>query len=64
MTEKQIAGLAPALRSYLHGYEDYLGGGAVREHVDIYCRGLLSDLQRKSVEPIALAAGACVRSLQ
>ncbi|MCY2950512.1 MAG: hypothetical protein NTU53_00855 [Planctomycetota bacterium] len=34
MTEKQIAGLAPALRSYLHDYEDHLGGGAVREHVD------------------------------
>jgi SRSO17 transposase len=64
MTEEQIAGLAPALRSFLHGYEDYLGGRAVREHVDTYCRGLLSDLPRKSVEPIALAAGACVRSLQ
>ena len=64
MTEKQIAGLAPALRSFLYGYEGYLGGGAVRKHVDTYCRGLLSDLPRKSVEPIALAAGACVRSLQ
>lgn len=64
MTEHQIAGLAPALRSHLHGYGEYLGGKAVRQHVDAYCRGLLSDLPRKSVEPIALAAGACVRSLQ
>jgi SRSO17 transposase len=64
MTEAQIAGLAPALRSCLHSYGDCLGGRAVRDHVDAYCRGLLSDLPRKSVEPIALAAGACVRSLQ
>lgn len=64
MTEEQIGGLGPALRTHLHSYGAYLGGGAVREHVDLYCRGLLSDLPRKSVEPMALAAGACVRSLQ
>jgi SRSO17 transposase len=29
-----------------------------------YCRGLLSELQRKSVEPIALASGCAVRTLQ
>jgi SRSO17 transposase len=29
-----------------------------------YCRGLVSDLARKSVEPIALAAGCAVRTLQ
>lgn len=64
MTEDQIAGLVPALQSHLNRYGSHLGGGAVRKHVDLYCRGLLSDLPRKSVEPIALAAGACVRSLQ
>jgi SRSO17 transposase len=64
MTEQQIAGLVPALRSHLRSYRSHLGGDAVRRHVDLYCRGLLSDLPRKSVEPIALAAGACVRSLQ
>jgi SRSO17 transposase len=36
----------------------------VRQHIGAYCRGLASDLPRKSVEPIALAAGATVRSLQ
>jgi SRSO17 transposase len=30
----------------------------------VYCRGLLSDLPRKSVEPIACAAGTAVRTLQ
>jgi SRSO17 transposase len=64
MTEEQIAGLVPALRSHLNSYGSHLGGAAVRKHVDLYCRGLLSDLPRKSVEPIALAAGSCVRSLQ
>ncbi|MBN9120774.1 MAG: IS701 family transposase [Planctomycetes bacterium] len=33
-------------------------------HFDNYCRGLLSDLPRKSVEPIALACGTAVRALQ
>jgi SRSO17 transposase len=33
-------------------------------HFDNYCRGLLSDLPRKSVEPIALASGTAVRTLQ
>jgi SRSO17 transposase len=33
-------------------------------HLGTYCRGLLSDLQRKTAEPIALAAGTPVRTLQ
>lgn len=33
-------------------------------HFDYYCRSLLSDLPRKSVEPIALACGTAVRTLQ
>jgi SRSO17 transposase len=64
MTEEQIAGLAPALRDHLRSYSRYLGREPIVGHVGMYCRGLLSDLPRKSVEPIALAAGACVRSLQ
>jgi hypothetical protein len=34
------------------------------EHLHAYCRGLLSDLPRKSAEPIALACGTAVRTLQ
>ena len=64
MTEEQIAGLGPALRVHLRSYRSFLGRGPILGHIDMYCRGLLSDLPRKSVEPIALAAGACVRSLQ
>ena len=64
MTEDQIAGLGLALRVHLRNYRSFLGRGPILGHIDTYCRGLLSDLARKSVEPIALAAGACVRSLQ
>ena len=64
MTEEQIAGLGPALRSHLRTYGRYLGLAPTLGHVGTYCRGLLSDLARKSVEPTALTAGACVRSLQ
>jgi SRSO17 transposase len=32
-------------------------------HPSAYCRGLASDLPRKSVEPIALAAGTAAQTL-
>jgi SRSO17 transposase len=64
MTKEEILGLAPALRTHLQSYRRYLGGKAVQGHIDTYCRGLLSDLPRKSVEPMALDGGATVRSLQ
>jgi len=64
MTEGQIQALGPAFRAHLHSYSTFLGRGPIVGHIDTYGRGLLSDLPRKSVEPIALAAGACVRSLQ
>jgi SRSO17 transposase len=41
-------------------FEDCFGQDRTREHLHIYCRGLLSDLPRKSVEPIALG-GTAVR---
>jgi SRSO17 transposase len=64
MTQQEIAGLGPAWRSCLGDFRRHLGEGPVRQHIATYCRGLASDLPRKSVEPIALAAGATVRSLQ
>ena len=33
-------------------------------HLHSYCRGSLSDLARKSMDPIALACGTAVRTLQ
>jgi SRSO17 transposase len=64
MKEKDIGELAPAWREHLRRFRAFLGGKAVQGHINLYCRGLQSDLPRKSVEPIALSAGATVRSLQ
>ena len=64
MTPEQVAALGPAFAAYLRGFEDCFGRDRTREHLHAYCRGLLSDLPRKSVEPIALAAGTAVRTLQ
>jgi SRSO17 transposase len=64
MTEVQIAGLRPALTDYLGNFRKFFPRLPTFGHLGVYCRGLLSDLARKSVEPIALAAGAAVRTLQ
>jgi SRSO17 transposase len=64
MTEEQIAGLGPAFTEYLGSFRKCFARQPTFKHMGTYCRGLLSDLPRKSVEPIALAAGATVRTLQ
>jgi len=64
MSPEQIAGLATALTEFLGLFRNCLGECRLRDHLATYCRGLLSNLPRKSVEPIALAAGSTVRALQ
>lgn len=64
MTPDQVAALGPAFAAYLREFEDCFVQERTRDHLHTYCRGLLSDLPRKSVEPIALAAGTAVRTLQ
>jgi len=64
MTAEQIAGLGPAFTSYLDCFESCFVTRKTFGHLSTYCRGLLSDLARKSVEPVALAAGCAVRTLQ
>ncbi len=64
MTEDQIAGLGPALTQFLGGFRKCFPRLPTFRHLGTYCRGLLSDLVRKSVEPIALAGGTAVRTLQ
>lgn len=64
MTPEQIAGLGGALSQFLRSFHGCFFECRLLDHFDVYCRGLLSDLQRKSVEPIALAAGSTVRALQ
>lgn len=64
MTDQEIAGLGPAFAGYLGRYRGCFLQKRTAAHFDNYCRGLLSDLPRKSVEPIALACGTAVRTLQ
>ena len=64
MTEQEIASLGPAFAAYLRRYRGCFRQKRTAAHFDTYCRGLLSDLPRKSVEPIALQAGTAVRTLQ
>jgi SRSO17 transposase len=64
MTEQQIEALAPALADFLEHYLFCCGYTPTFAHLGVYCRGLLSNLERKTAEPIALAAGVPVRTLQ
>jgi SRSO17 transposase len=63
MTEEQVRAVGPAFARFLGGFERFFDPRSV-DHLRTYCRGLLSDSPRKSVEPIALAAGTAVRTLQ
>jgi SRSO17 transposase len=64
MTEQEIAALGPAFAKHLAGFRRCFVRKTTVAHFDTYCRGLLSDLPRKSIEPIALEAGTAVRTLQ
>lgn len=64
MTDQDIAELTPAFSTFLRRFRPCFLQGRTAGHFDSYCRGLLSDLPRKSVEPIALACGTAVRTLQ
>ena len=64
MTMEQVAALGPAFTDYLRDFRPCFVTKNTFGHLGTYCRGLLSDLPRKSVEPIALAAGCAVRTLQ
>lgn len=64
MTDQQISELGGAFSTYLNRYRDCFLQRRTAAHFDNYCRGLLSDLPRKTVEPIALQAGTAVRTLQ
>lgn len=64
MTAEQVAALGPAFTDYLRCFRPCFVTSNTFAHLGAYGRGLLSDLARKSVEPIALAAGCAVRTLQ
>jgi SRSO17 transposase len=64
MTADQILSLAPALAEFLGDFADCFGRLEPREHLGHYVRGQLSNLPRKSVEPIALFNNIAPRTLQ
>jgi SRSO17 transposase len=64
MTADQIRSLQPALAALLKRFRPFFHREATFEHWERYLLGLMADLRRKSVEPIALAAGVAVRTLQ
>lgn len=64
MTDEQISRLGPAFADYLGGFRPCFAVEATAGHFGTLCRGLLSDLPRKSVEPIALSSGTDERTLQ
>src|SRR2546423_5339712 len=64
MTEQQLRALGPTLNRYLEPFLFCCAYTQTFDHLHTYVHGLLSDLGRKSVEPIALRAGTPVRTLQ
>jgi SRSO17 transposase len=64
MEAKQIRLLEPRLDQFLHRFADCFERKDTRSHLGTYVRGQLSDLNEKSVEPIALEAGMAPRTLQ
>jgi SRSO17 transposase len=64
MDAKRIRELEPLLEKYLACFADCFPHANTQEHLDVYVRGQLSDLPRKSVEPMALQASVPPRTLQ
>jgi SRSO17 transposase len=64
MDAETILRIRPVLTEYLHEYDGCMGRVMNRGHLAVYVAGQLSDLDRKSIEPIADAAGVPPRTLQ
>ena len=64
MDADTIMEIRPALTQYLHEFDGCMGRVSNCAHMETYVSGQLSDLDRKSVEPIADAAGVPPRTLQ
>jgi SRSO17 transposase len=64
MNADQIRSLQPALAALLERFRPCFQKASTFAHWERYLLGLMADLKRKSIEPIALAAGTAVRTLQ
>ena len=64
MDARQIRKLKPMLDTYLGEFDDCFGRSEPAANLRVYVNGQLSDLPRKSIEPIADRAGVPPRTLQ
>jgi SRSO17 transposase len=64
MDAKAIEGLRKRLRVFLNEFTGCFGRREPAEHLHTYIQGQLSDLPRKSIEPMALCFGTPPRTLQ
>lgn len=64
MTTDQVQALGPEFTAFLRPFERFFDTLKTVRHFRNYTRGLLSDLPRKTAEPLALAAGVPPRNLQ
>ena len=60
----QIKGIGKELNTFLSQFDDCFSRSGSRQNLHAYVNGQLSDLPRKSIEPIALAANIPPRTLQ
>jgi SRSO17 transposase len=64
MTADEIIRLRPRIRQFLRRFDDCFAHDGTRAHLAAYVQGQLSNLPRKSVEPIAVAADIPPKTLQ
>jgi len=64
MEAAALVSLLPDLESFLRRFDDCFVRKEQRSSLRAYVRGQLSDLRRKSIEPMALACGLPPRNLQ
>jgi len=64
MNYEQLASFEPALAEFLEKVRHCFKRDKTFAYLQTYMLGLMADLKRKSIEPIALASGVAVRTLQ
>jgi SRSO17 transposase len=64
MTTEQVLAIGPDFTAFLRPFEQFFDTLKSVRHFRHYTRGLLSDLPRKTAEPLALQAGVPPRNLQ
>ena len=64
MTTDQVQAIGPEFTAFLRPFERFFEDPKTVQHFRNYSRGLLTDLERKTAEPLAKYAGTAPRCLQ